>query len=136
MAHHIPFVSLWPSFWYTVRMKTQLLKDTLGWGFILWFVGYVLGIVFYFLVPPALLGWFIMPIGTLLTLWVLFKKVKGSTFEYFVTVAVVWTLLAIVCDYLFLVKLLKADGYYKLDVYVYYAVTLALPLLFGLRKRR
>jgi len=43
----------------------------------------------------------------------------GESFQYYVLLAVVWTLIAIVFDYLFLVKVFKsADGYYKLDVYL------------------
>lgn len=42
---------------------------------------------------------------------------------------------AVVCDYFFLVKLFKpADGYYKLDVYMYYFLTLTFPLIIGWRK--
>jgi len=37
---------------------------------------------------------------------------------------------------LFIVKAFKpADGYYKLDVYLYYALTFALPLIVGWRKK-
>jgi len=28
-------------------MSKQLLKDSLGWGLILWFIGYIMGIVFF-----------------------------------------------------------------------------------------
>jgi len=111
-------------------MNKQLLKDSLGWGFLLWLIGYVLGFAFFFFLPPALIGWVIMPIGILITLLVLFKKVKGNSFGYYLTVAVVWTLIAVVLDYFFIVQALKpADGYYKLDVYLYYALTFLLPLL-------
>lgn len=114
----------------------QLLKDALGWGFLLWLVGYLLGIGLFMVVPPSILGWIIMPIGIVITLWVLFKKVKGKSLGYYLTLAVVWTLIAIVFDYFFLVKLFKpADGYYKLDVYLYYAMTFILPLFAGWRKK-
>ena len=118
-------------------MSKQLLKDTLGWGFLLWLIGYVLGFVLFMLVPPALLGWVIMPIGTILTLWVLFKKIKSQPFKYYLILAIVWTVIAIVLDYIFLVKMLKpVDGYYKLDVYLYYVLTFALPLMVGWIKNR
>jgi hypothetical protein len=117
-------------------MHRQLLKDTFGWGLLLWFIGYVLGILLFAFVPPSLLGWIIMPIGTGITLWVLFKKVQGTSFRHYILIALVWTLLAVILDYFLLVKLFKpADGYYKVDVYVYYALTFILPLLVGLRKR-
>ena len=118
-------------------MTKSLLKDSLGWGFGLWLIGYALGFVFFFLVPPAYVGWAIAPIGTAITLWVLIKKVKATDLRHYVVLAVVWTAIAVACDYLFLVRLLKpADGYYKLDVYLYYALTLLLPLLVGWRKSK
>ncbi|MFA6475715.1 MAG: hypothetical protein WCV88_06025 [Patescibacteria group bacterium] len=117
-------------------MNKQLLKDTLGWGFILWLIGYALGIVLFFMVPPEILGWVIMPIGIAITLLILFKKIKSQDWMHYVWLAVSWTIIAIVCDYLLLVKLFQpADGYYKLDVYIYYAVTFVLPLLVGWYKK-
>ena len=117
-------------------MNKQLLKDSVGWGFILWLIGYILGIAFFFVLPPSILGWVIMPIGILITLWVLLKKVKSDTFQYYLMLGIVWTVIAIVFDYLFIVKAFApADGYYKLDVYLYYALTFIIPLTIGWRKR-
>lgn len=113
-------------------MNKQFYKDALGWGFVLWLIGYVLGIVLFAFVPPSVLGWIIMPIGILITLWVLLKKVKSESFRYYVLIAIAWTLIAIVFDYVFLVMVFKpVDGYYKLDVYAYYALTFILPLAVG-----
>lgn len=113
-------------------MNTTLYKDALGWGFVLWLIGYILGFAFFAFVPASLIGWVIMPIGILITLWVLLKKVESESFQHYVLVASVWTIIAIVFDYLFLVMLLKpAAGYYKLDVYIYYASTFILPLIIG-----
>lgn len=117
-------------------MTKQFYKDAFVWGFVLWLIGYVLGIVLFMAVPPDMIGWVIMPIGIGITLWVLLKKVKGDTFKYYLHLAFVWTLIAIVFDYFFLVKLFNpTDGYYKLDVYLYYAITFALPLIVGSRKK-
>lgn len=114
------------------EMNRQLLKDSVGWGFVLWLIGYVLGILLFFAVPPALLGWVIMPIGVIITLWVLLNKVKSGALQYYVVLAVVWTVMAIAFDYLFIVKALNpADGYYKLDVYLYYLLTFSIPLVVG-----
>ena len=122
---------------YTDIMKNNLLKYGLGWGALLWFVGYVLGIILFMLVPPTVVGWVIMPIGIAMTLWVLIKKVKESSMKDYFVLAIVWTMIAIVFDYFFLVKLFKpADGYYKLDVYLYYVLTFVLPLLVGSRKNK
>jgi len=113
-----------------------LFKNALVWGFILWLIGYGLGIILFFFVPANLLGWAIMPIGILITLWVLFKKVGANSWRDYLILAIVWTLIAIICDYFFLVKLLNpADGYYKLDVYLYYIITFALPLIFYWNKK-
>ncbi len=118
-------------------MNRQLLKDAFGWGTILWFIGYLLGIVLFMLVPISLIGWIIMPIGVLVTLLVLFKKIKSNSLQYYLLLAVVWVLIAIVFDYLLLVKILKPeDGYYKLDVYLYYLLTFTLPLLVGWSKSK
>lgn len=117
-------------------MNKQLLKDSLGWGFALWLIGYILGFVFFAFVPKNMLGWVIMPIGTIITLWVLFKKIKGDSFKYYIKLALAWTLIAIVFDYFFMVKLLNpTDGYYKTDVYLYYTLTFILPLIAGCKKK-
>ncbi len=117
-------------------MHKQLLKDSLGWGLALWFIGYVLGIILIFLLPVSLIGWVIMPIGVIITFWVLFKKVRADSFQYYLILAVIWTIIAVVFDYLFIVKAFEpADGYYKLDVYLYYAITFISPLIVAWWKR-
>lgn len=114
------------------EMNRQLLKDSAGWGFVLWLIGYVLGIILFFVLPPSLIGWIIAPIGTIIALWVLLRKVGGGTFQSYVVLAVVWTAIAIAFDYLFIVQALNpADGYYKPDVYLYYGLTFLLPLIVG-----
>lgn len=118
-------------------MTTQFYKDAFGWGFLLWLIGYGLGMVLFSVVPISVIGWVIMPIGTVITLWVLLKKVKADSFRYYALLAAVWVLIAVAGDYFFLVKAFKpADGYYKLDVYVYYALTFLLPLVVGWRREK
>jgi hypothetical protein len=118
-------------------MNRKLFFDTLGWGIILWVIGYVLGIVFFFFVPPSLLGWAIMPFGLIVLFWVLIKKVGQKPFWYYWVLGVVWALIAILFDYFFLVQLLKpADGYYKLDVILYYILTFFIPIIFGWWKKQ
>lgn len=110
-------------------MNRHLLRNAFGWGFFLWLVGYILGFIFFFVVPPSLIGWVITPIGIALTLWVLFKKVGKQSWPETLTMAGIWTAIAVIFDYLFIVKLLNpADGYYKFDVYLYYVLTFALPV--------
>ena len=116
-------------------MDRQLFTDTLGWGFALWVIGYILGFVFFAIIPASLIGWAITPIGTIITLWVLLKKVKGEYLGNYVVIGVVWTVIAVALDYLFVVRLLHpSDGYYKLDVYLYYVLTFILPIVVGYYK--
>lgn len=118
-------------------MNKQLLKDSVLWGIIIWLFGYLLGILLFPLVPTAYIGWVIMPIGILVTLWVLFYKVKVKTFREFIILGVSWAIIAVILDYLLLVQLFKpTDGYYKLDVYLYYLITLLLPIGVGYLKRK
>src|SRR5512133_4253218 len=113
-------------------MNRRLMKDGLGWGFALWLVGYVLSMLLFAFVPPSLLGWIITPIATALTLWVAFRKVTGESLSHYALVALLWMLIAVIGDYLFIVKAFHpADGYYKADVYLYYALTIAIPLFAG-----
>jgi hypothetical protein len=115
----------------------MFLKDAFGWGFVLWLIGYALGIVLFALVPAGLIGWIITPFGIAIALWIAFKKVKGNTLPYYGLLALVWLSIAVVGDYLFIVKAFKpADGYYKLDVYLYYSLTVAIPLFAGWRAVR
>jgi hypothetical protein len=111
-------------------MNKTAFKEQFGWGILLWLIGYILGFIFFFIMPPEIIGWVIMPIGIVITVWVLLKKIQPNTFIYFLALAIVWTSIAILFDYLFIVKTLKpADGYYKPDVYLYYLLTFLLPLI-------
>ena len=115
-------------------MNKQTVKDSIGWGFLLWFIGYVLGIVLFMVVPPDMIGWVLSPFATLFTLWVLLKKIKRNQFTYYVMLGIVWTIIAVVFDYIFLVTLFKSANYYKLDVYVYYVLMFVLPIFVGWRR--
>jgi len=113
-------------------MNRQMAVDILGWGIGLWLIGYILGIVFFFVLPPALIGWAVTPIGLAITLWVLLARIGSRSMGHYVILAVAWTVIAVAFDYLFIVQVFKpADGYYKPDVYLYYAFTFVCPLLAG-----
>ena len=112
--------------------NNRLVRDSLGWGFAIWLIGYVLAMVLFFVLPTSLIGWVINPIGIVLTLWVLLKKIHASDIRHYATVAVIWTMMAVALDYLFIVKALHpSDGYYKADVYLYYSLTFVMPLAVG-----
>lgn len=109
----------------------------LGWGLLLWLIGYVLGILLFFVVPAQYIGWVIAPIGSAVTLWVLFKKIRYSDWGSYIKLGLLWTVIAVVLDYLFIVLLLHPiDGYYKADVFLYYALTLILPIGVGWYKTK
>jgi len=115
--------------------KKQLLTSTLSWGLILWLFGYALGIVFFALVPKDQIGWYILPFGVAFTLWALLKKIKREEFACYIGLGVIWTVMAVLLDYLFIVKLFQSSDYYKADVFVYYALTLILPISVGWWKK-
>ena len=113
-------------------MELRAVKKVLVWGVGLWFFGYGLGMLLFMLVPVVMIGWVILPIGTMVTLWVLYKRFKLDELGGYVKLGIVWMLLAVVLDYIFIVMMLKPeDGYYKLDVYLYYLLTLVLPICVG-----
>ena len=117
--------------------KKRIFLQNLIWGFVLWLIGYVLGIVFFMIMPQNMIGWVIMPIGIVITLLVLLKRINRETFSAYLDVALVWTLMAIVLDFVFIALLFAAGAsYYKVDVYIYYALTFALPLAVGAFKLR
>ncbi|MFZ1126994.1 hypothetical protein [Methanoregula sp.] len=117
-------------------MDKQCVIDTLGWGLVLWLIGYVSGILLFFALPVSLIGWAILPVGVIITFWVLFKQIRHEDFRYYAMLAVAWTAIAVACDYVFIVVALKpADGYYKPDVYLYYVLTVVIPLIAGWWKK-
>jgi hypothetical protein len=55
----------------------------------------------------------------------------------YLLLGVTWTLVAIVGNYFFIVRAFHpTDGYYKLDVYLCYVLTLLLPVVVGWWKTR
>ena len=75
--------------------KWKIFLNTIFWGFVLWLFGYILGFVFFALVPQEMIGWFIMPFGVIFTLWILFKKIKRESFICYVGLGVfeqLWSL--------------------------------------------
>lgn len=104
----------------------------LFWGFVLWLFGYLAGIVLFFVVPEELIGWVLTPVATLLTVWVLVRKVKRPELMCYFGTGLIWTVMAIVLDYLFLVNFMKiGNSYYKPDVFLYYILTFTLPVVVG-----
>lgn len=109
----------------------NIFLNTVSWGFVLWLFGYVLGIIFFTFIPKNTIGWAILPFGIIVTLFVLLKKIKRDSFVCYFGLSVIWTLMAVILDFLFLVLLFNSTDYYKVDVYVYYALTFIMPLAVG-----
>jgi hypothetical protein len=114
--------------------KGKIFLNTVFWGFVLWLFGYILGIVFFAFLPKDQIGWYILPFGFAFMLWVLVRKIKREELMCYFGLGLIWTLMALALDYIFIVKLLKSASYYKLDVYVYYALTFVLPIAVGWQK--
>lgn len=111
-------------------LRKFIVRDCIGWGFVLWLIGYLLGFLFFAVVAVELIGWYIMPIGTAITILVLWKWVRVDLVSYALLLGAAWSTIAIVFDLIFIVKLLDPpDGYYKLSVYLYYVLAFALPLM-------
>jgi hypothetical protein len=110
-------------------MARFIVRDVIGFGLLVWFAGYLLGFVFFALVPMEWIGWCVMPFGIAFTCLVLWKWIRLASLTSALLLGIGWSLIAIVCDYVFMVMLISpTDGYYKIDVYLYYLLTLLLPL--------
>ena len=111
--------------------KGKIFLNTVLWGFALWLFGYILGFLFFAIAPKEMIGWFIMPFGIAATLWVLLKKIDREQYMCYIGLGIIWTIMAVVLDYFFIVKMLHSNDYYKLDVYLYYILTFVLPVAVG-----
>jgi len=114
-------------------MEKTTLVDGPVLGIFVWLIGYFAGIVLYFFLSPVILGWVLFAIFTPIVILLCYKRFgkREESVSYYASVAAVWLVVALVFDYLFLVKLLNPPVYYKLDVYVYYASTFLIPFLVG-----
>jgi hypothetical protein len=111
----------------------EWIKDTGGIGTGLWLIGYLASLILFFSPYAGIMGWILLVIFTPVTIavtWWWFRKRKELTLEYFAKVGVVWVLIAVVFDYLFIVRLFQAN-YYSPDVFVYYAMTFLIPVGVG-----
>ena len=115
------------------KLAKTILVDAPLLGIFVWLIGYLAGIVLYFFLSPDILGWVLSAIFTPIVILLCYKRFakREESISYYASVAAVWLIVALVFDYLFLVKLLNPPVYYKLDVYVYYASTFLIPFLVG-----
>jgi hypothetical protein len=112
----------------------QWIKDTAALGTGLWLIGYLASLVLFFSPYAGIMGWILLVIFTPVTIaitWWWFRQRKGLSLQYYAKVGIAWVLIAVVFDYLFIVRLFQAT-YYEADVFVYYALTFLIPMGVGL----
>ena len=116
-------------------IKSRMI-DIFVFGILIWLMGYIASLILFSFVPNNILGWILCIIFTPITFIIAYYRFRNRNlglFCYFMT-GVFWALIAIILDYIFIVKLFNAVGYYKLDVFVYYSITFLIPLIIGLSK--
>jgi hypothetical protein len=112
--------------------------DTLGCGFVLWLIGYVVSISLFPFMPIAIIGWPILVVLIPTTIWVSMRRFKNSrmSFTYYLLVGIVWLLIAFSFDYLFIIEAFKVANYYDFDVSIYYGLTFFIPFVIGIKYGR
>lgn len=113
-------------------VKSRLI-DIFVYGVLIWFIGYIASIILFPFVPNNLLGWILCIIFTPITIIIVYFRFKKRNLKllcYFMT-GVFWALIAILFDYLFIVRVFHPANYYKLDVFVYYILTFLIPFIIG-----
>jgi hypothetical protein len=115
-----------------------MIVDSIGLGLALWLAGYLSSLILYFVLPKDVLGWVLFVVFLPVTLYVAYWRFHGRELStgYLLSVAASWTLIAVVFDYVFIVMMLNAQGYYAADVFLYYAVTFLIPLAIGSKYRK
>lgn len=115
----------------------QRVTDTLGLCFFLWFIGYITSIILYFIVPSDIPGWILFVLFTPLLIAITLARFRKRSLllRYYVIIAVIWTGIAIVSDFLFIVLLFKPENYYHASVFVYYLETFLVPFITGIMYR-
>jgi hypothetical protein len=115
----------------------QWIKDTLGLGTGLWLIGYLASFMLYFSSFADMMGWIITavltPVTFVITWW--WFRARKHPLSYYAGVGVAWTGIAIVLDYLMIVRLFQAT-YYAPDVFLYYILTFLIPVGVGLYLNR
>ena len=112
----------------------QWITDTVSLGIALWLMGYLASLVLFFTPYAATMGWILTALLTPVTIaitWWWFRKRERLSLQYYAGVGVVWVLIAVVFDSLFIVMLFQAT-YFSPDVFVYYALTFLIPVGVGL----
>ncbi len=116
-------------------MVNRIIIDALGFGILLWVAGFALGMIFFPFIPVAYIGLPIVAVIVPLTFLISYYRFKEKGFDktYYITVAVAWFLIAVIFDYIFLVRGFNVQNYYDADLLAYYALTLLAPIVTGIK---
>ena len=112
--------------------------DTVLLGIVVWAIGYAMG--FYIVTIPGYPEVMDQPsmllsmgaVGTLVTsgiAYLRFRKRSGLSWKYALLVGGSWLAVAVAFDFLFIVLLFGAYGYYRLHILLYYLLTLIVPTI-------
>jgi hypothetical protein len=111
----------------------EWIKDMVGLGILFWAFGYLASILLFFSPFASNMGWIITAVFTPFTIaitWWWFRA-RNLPLTYYAVVGLAWTVIAVVLDYLFIVRLFQT-AYYGPDVFVYYALTFLIPVGIGM----
>jgi len=111
------------------------IRDALGPGTFFWLVGYLAGIVLFFTPYRDILGWILLVVFTPFSIavtWWWFRKRERLSLQYYAGIGFAWSVIAIVLDYIFIVVLFSATGYYSLHIFLYYVLMFAIPVGVGM----
>lgn len=113
-----------------------IVKDTAGIGILLWLIGYLAALLLFVSPFAGVMGWILIAVFTPVSILIVWRWFCGRDLPlvYYAEIGLVWTAIAVVFDYLFIVVLFSAT-YYSPDVFVYYAITFLIPVCIGLWKR-
>jgi hypothetical protein len=113
----------------------QSIKDTAGLGTLFWLIGYLAGIALFFTPFKDSMGWIMLflftPVTIAVTRW-WFGKRERLSLQYYAGVGIAWAAIAVVLDYLFIVKLFSSTEYYTLHIFLYYILMFLIPVGVGL----
>jgi hypothetical protein len=111
----------------------EWIKDTVGLGIFFWLLGYLASMLLFFSPYADIMGWIITavftPVTIVITWW--WFRARILALSYYAMVGLAWTVIAVVLDFLFIVRLFQAS-YYGPDVFVYYVLTFLIPVGVGL----
>ena len=91
----------------------RLALDGLLWGFLLWLLGFAVGMLAFLFVATRWIGLVVLPILLPVTVWVAWRRLRGHAdpWGYPVAVGAIWCALAVGLDWVVLVRRFVAEAY-------------------------